>query len=287
MTSGLLKSIRHKNRLFKKQIKSPTPYNKSSYRNYLNVLESTLKQAEESYFLNLFRDTKESSIKLWKCLGSIINPNKKSKQNKISKLYVDGTYITDNKTISNQMNDYFCNIGKKLANELPHRPNPTTYLKNKVTETLFLSPIENYEIIKEITSLNAKKSPGPDNISPKILKNCQTVLIEPLCKIFNSSIETAIYPSKLKLAKIIALYKKSCHHMPENYRPISLLSCIDKIYEKLLHKRFIKFIDKHNIIILQQFGFLPKHSTIHALTEVVDNIRNIIDKGGIRSWNIS
>ena len=177
------------------------------------------------------------------------------------------------------MNSYFCNVGKKLANEIPDRTNHEIYLRNKVAETMFLSPIEHFEIIKEIISLNSKKAPGPDNISPKVLKYCQHALIEPLSKIFNSAIETATYPTKLKIAKVIALYKKGCHYMPENYRPISLLSCIDKIFEKLLHKRFIKFIEKHHIIILEQFGFLPKHSTIHALTEVIDNIRNIIDKG--------
>ena len=97
--------------------------------------------------------------------------------------------------------------------------------------------------------------------------------------LFNYSIETARYPSSLKLAKVVALHKKKSIFLPENYRPISLLSCIDKIFEKLLHTRFIKFIEKHKIIILNQYGFLKKHSTGFALIDVVDNIRNAIEKG--------
>ena len=65
------------------------------------------------------------------------------------------------------------------------------------------------------------------------------------------------------IAKVIALYKKKCAHFAENYRPISLLSCIDKIFEKLLHKRFMDLIVKHKITILEQYGFLPKWIACH------------------------
>ena len=279
MTSGLLKSIRHKHRLYKKQIKNPTQHNKTTYADYKRQLDIALRLAEEKYFFDMFKDTKNSSIKLWKCLGNIINPNKKSRQNKISKMYVNGEYIEDDELISNHMNDYFCNIGINLANELPPGGDHNKYLKNKVPHTMFLSPIDEVEIGKEISKMNSKKSPGPDNISPKILKYCEHEIKKPLTKIFNSSIESAIYPTQLKIAKVIALYKKKSAYLAENYRPISLLSCIDKLFEKLLHKRFMDFIKKYEIIILEQFGFLPKHSTTHALIEVIDTIRKTIDNG--------
>ena len=67
--------------------------------------------------------------------------------------------------------------------------------------------------------------------------------------------------------------------MPENYRPISLLSCLDKIFERLIHKRFMQFIDRYKILILEQYGFLKNHSTMSALIDVIDNVRNYIDKG--------
>ena len=79
MTSGLLKSIRHKHRLYKKKIVSPTVHNKLSYTRFESILQSTLKEAEQKYFYNLFNDVKDSSVKLWKCLGNMINPDKKSK----------------------------------------------------------------------------------------------------------------------------------------------------------------------------------------------------------------
>ena len=80
MSAGILKSIRHKNRLYKKQIKIPTQNNITAFKNYQKILNELMKTAEESYYFNMLRDTKDSSVKLWKCLGNVINPNKKSKQ---------------------------------------------------------------------------------------------------------------------------------------------------------------------------------------------------------------
>ena len=82
-------------------------------------------------------------------------------------------------------------------------------MQNKITQTMFLSPIEESEITNEIRKLNERKSPGPDNISPKILKACEPELRKPITEVFNYSFETATYPSKLKIAKVLALYKKS------------------------------------------------------------------------------
>ena len=97
--------------------------------------------------------------------------------------------------------------------------------------------------------------------------------------IFNSALETCVYPTDMKLAKVLALYKKKEHLYPENYRPISLLSCLDKLFEKLIYRRFIKFIEKHKLIVLEQYGFLKKHSTTLALINLVDTIKSFLDKG--------
>ena len=70
--------------------------------------------------------------------------------------------------------------------------------------------------------------------------------------------ETATYPNRMKIAKIIALFKKNSRYIPENYRPISLLSSLDKIFEKIIYKRLSLFIEKHAILYHQQYGFRKK-----------------------------
>ena len=81
------------------------------------------------------------------------------------------------------------------------------------------------------------------------------------------------------MAKVLALYKKNEMYLPDNYRLISLLSCFDKIFEKIIYRRLISFIDKHKILYINQYGFRKKHSTILALTNLTDKIKNGIDNG--------
>ena len=87
------------------------------------------------------------------------------------------------------------------------------------------------------------------------------------------------YPAQMKIAKIIALYKKGERYKANNYRPISLLSCFNEIFERLLSKRLIKFFDDNNLIFKFQFGFRKLYSTTLALTEFTDSIRGFLDDG--------
>ena len=107
--------------------------------------------------------------------------------------------------------------------------------------TFFLSPTSVQEIEREIKLLNPKKASGPDNIGAKVLKLCPHIFASNLSKIYNRSIEMGEYPAQLKLAKVIALFKKGDKLQPNNYRPISLLSCFNKIFEKILCRKLVNF----------------------------------------------
>ena len=86
-------------------------------------------------------------------------------------------------------------------------------------------------------------------------------------------------PDKLKIAKVIPIQKKKEKDIPGNYRPISLLSSINKILEKVICKRLTQFLDTHRIIFKYQFGFRKNHSTIQAVIEIADNIIEYIENG--------
>ena len=89
----------------------------------------------------------------------------------------------------------------------------------------------------------------------------------------NRSIEIGKYPNKLKYAKIIPIYKDDDKEEPGNYRPISLLSNVNKIYEKLMYNRIISFMQKNNTLYSMQYGFREKHSTQHALLDTISKIK--------------
>ena len=84
---------------------------------------------------------------------------------------------------------------------------------------------------------------------------------------------------KFKLAKVIALYKKHSRFLPSNYSPISLLNCFDKVFEKIIHKQMIVFIDKHKILYMKQYGFRQGFSTTLALIYGIDDIKRALNKG--------
>ena len=96
--------------------------------------------------------------------------------------------------------------------------------------------------------------------------------------VFNLSITTAVVPEKLKLAKVIPIYKKDDAEKLLNYRPVSLLPCFSKILERLAFNRCVKYIDAHEILYDKQFGFRPKHSTYMAIMQLVDEITNAVER---------
>ena len=105
------------------------------------------------------------------------------------------------------------------------------------------------------------------------------VPFKPLATIMNKSIEYGTYPSKLKHSKIIPVYKNEDEHNPNNYRPISLLSIINRIFEEIMYNRLISFLKKHDILNHSQYGFCEGCSTEHALINIITKIQQNIDRG--------
>ena len=105
------------------------------------------------------------------------------------------------------------------------------------------------------------------------------LIVFPLCKIINLSFEKGIFPEAIKLARVIAIFKKGSTQDINNYRPISLLSIFDKIIEKLMYSRLYKFLDEHKILYDLQFGFRKNKSTIHSLIQITEQIKCSIEKG--------
>ena len=95
--------------------------------------------------------------------------------------------------------------------------------------------------------------------------------------IINQSFITGIYPKALKISKVIPIHKNGVTSDLNNYRPISLLSIFDKIMEKLMHKQLYDFLQEHNILFQNQFGFRKNNSTTFALLQITEKIKETID----------
>ena len=126
--------------------------------------------------------------------------------------------------------------------------------------------------MKIINELQPKNSNGHDEISNKLLKKLSPILIQSLTLIINQSITTGIFPDELKIAKITPLYKKENVKLIENYRPISVLSSISKIFEKVVFNQLYAYFTQNNLFYHSQYGFRKKCSTEHAVLELSDKV---------------
>ena len=165
-------------------------------------------------------------------------------------------------------------MGINFANKIPSSMKKSNeYLTStKLTNSIYLRPTCPNEIMEIIKSLQKKKSFGHDGFNSVLIKKLQESIIIPLSTIFNKSFETGQLPNNLKIAKVIPIHKAKAKNVFTNYRPISLLPCISKILEKLVYKRVYNVCVKNNVLCNSQYGFMPKHSTIHAVTELNYNI---------------
>ena len=151
----------------------------------------------------------------------------------------------------------------------------------------FIRHVTSEEISEEIGKLHPSKSTGPCSIPVKILIHIKDLISSPLQRIFDCSFDSGIVPEKCKIANVIPVHKKGSELCVSNYRPISLLSVLNKLLEKIMFSRIMSFIN-HNNILFQQFGFRQHHSTLQAVLSIADKIQISIDSSSFScAWYIS
>ena len=127
------------------------------------------------------------------------------------------------------------------------------------------------EVFKLLSNINTSKATGPNEIIPKVLKQCASSLCSSLSLIFNISLNTGKIPMEWKDALVVPLYKKASQSDPKNYRPVSLTSLICKLLEKIVRQRVTLHLEKHSILIDNQHGFRNKRSCDTQLQLTLDD----------------
>jgi hypothetical protein len=144
--------------------------------------------------------------------------------------------------------------------------------------------LENIEILEQdvedvIKGINTNKAYGPDNISPKLIKEAGPSIVKILTKIFNKSLQLSKFPSIWKKANVLPIYKKAEDFITTNYRPVSLLSILAKVFEKVVFKYLFNYFREHFLISIWQSGFVPGSSTITQLTEIYNQFCKAVNDG--------
>jgi len=151
----------------------------------------------------------------------------------------------------------------------------TDYLNNPSMNSIFLEQVEPEYVIEVINKLKPKLNCGYDNISTKLLKETIHLIIKPITHIINTSLDTGIVPDRLKIAKVITIYKNSDKSILENYRPVSLLSAFSKIFEKIMYNKLVSFLNHNETFYKHQYGFREKHSTIHPILHLINHCADV------------
>ena len=232
---------------------------------------------EKHYYQESLEKHQSNMRKTWEIIKIVINKNKNKTTN--SEFLVNNRLTTDKTKVANGFNKYFVNVGATLAKAIA-KPNvsPMQYIQQTVMETFYINPATENEIAKIISNFNDSVS-GWDNLSPAIIKTIKQHIKQPLTRICNLSFATGYFPGEMKLAKVTPIFKNGDKHLFQNYRPVSVLSCLSKIFERLMYNRLVTFIEKYKLINDLQFGFRKDRSAYMAVIEAVDTVTNALDRG--------
>ena len=189
----------------------------------------------------------------------------------------------DKSEIANRFNNFFVNVGPSFSERIPEPAGLSYkhYLNRTITSRFSFDLVNTSDIYKTIHKLKTKASCGYDGLSTKLLKQISCSISPTLAIIINQSIFTGIFPEKLKIAKVLPLFKKGDCHQFDNYRPISLLPSISKVIERIVYDQLYEYFSKNKLVYDSQYGFRQLHSTELASLEITDRLVQNMDEGKI------
>ena len=287
ITKGILKSIAHKDYLYKKlnltERNSPEFDNLSTnLRTYQAILRKNIKLAKINYYGKEFEQCKDNIKRTWKKINELLNKCKNKKEFP-EYFLINNDKVKDKNLIANGFNKFFANIGPDLSSKITTNSNNTikTYMTKRIACSFKFSTVNTDDVIKIGMKLKTKTSTGYDNMSTSLLKKILPLIIHPLTLAINQSLCTGVFPDHLKIAKVIPLYKKDDSHILDNYRPISLLPCMSKLFEKVAFLQLYEYFNSNHLLYKSQYGFRSLYSTELACAEMTDRIHKHLDESKI------
>lgn len=270
ITPGLLRCIRNRDHLHKLYKKDPNnPNTRLTYTRYRNFCTNLLKKVKQAYESAQFKNAKNNPKATWKIIKDAVSLHKKDD------LATELLKIGSNSVQSvNIVNTYFSTLGLNLASKFSKVP-PSKLLPTTDSQANSMALINTDKAEVERLILESKKCAlGWDKISTQLLKAARHTLVPVLTHIFNLCLATGTFPSVFKIAVVHPIFKSGDRGSTNNYRPISVLSSLSKILEKIINDRLRNFITKFNILSDNQYGFRNGRSTDDSVLNLTNTIIN-------------
>ena len=278
ITEEIKKLIKKKHRIFALAKTLDSVWSWDLFKRTRNYLVELIRNRKKEYHTDLENrintQTNFGTKDWWKIVNNFFNRQSFSDipplQNNNSNEIV---YLPEHK--AELFNDFFVKQSRinNIDDELPH-----IEFTGITAPTILFTREMVYKVIKD---LDQSKAVGPDLIHNKLLVKSAEFLSEPLTILFNRSIAESRFPYSWKIAHVTPIHKKGDKSICNNYRPISLLSCVGKIMEKCIQKHVFAFLTEHNLLTLSQSGFIPGDSTTYQLLSIYDDFFKSLDRKSI------
>ena len=260
------------------------------YKFYRNKILTLTRGSKKVYFHNYFQENLNNMKKTWEGVNSLINRKKKKKKHKRKKHKKNISTIKHPQTQglsydpleqADILNTHFVSVGHRIASNMPtsnRRFSEYIPITGYYGSFVF-KPVQTTEIELEIMLTPSNKAYGLHSCPIRLLKCARHVIARPLATLINASVQKGQFPSKLKYANIVPVYKDGDESEPSNYHPISLLSIFNRIFENVMYNQLKSFLNKHDIFYQKQYGFRDQRSTEHAILDTVNRIQGNMNKG--------
>ena len=279
MTLGLIVSRSTKNELYKKSLVDHQNFHEK-YKMYRNLYHKVIRASKQLYLDSNFNKYQKCPKKTWDLLKEITFGEKPSQ--KINEILDNGETINNPKVMATKFNNFFSHIGTTISDSVtPISKPPEEFVPNYPNdkpkfELDNTGPVHITDIIK---SFDSKDSCDLDGMSLKLLKAIAVSISVPLAHIFNLSLDNGKFPDKLKLSRIVPVYKSGDPKLCDNYRPIALVNTLSKVLEKIVSIKLTNHLQINDLLYKHQYGFLKGRSTEQNLLHVVNFISQALNKG--------
>lgn len=283
VTPGLLRCMRFRDTLHRRHKKSPTDVNlEITYKRYRNHCNNILHSLKNQYDISDLQNSKKDVKKTWNVIKRVCGLN--NSKNSGTPMELLHQNMTPHESIEH-INDFFVNVGSKLANTILENTNMTeSFLTSNFkpdvsnSDSFVLLETDVAEVNRTVLSLKNTASSGWDGISAVFVKRYIGFLGVPITHICNLCLSLGVFPGLLKRSIVIPVFKSGDRGSITNYRPISLLPTLAKILEKIINHRLTGFLEKNTLLSNNQYGFRQKISTVDAIDSLVSYIADNLDK---------
>jgi hypothetical protein len=277
LTNAIKKQIRERDRLKSLAVKYNSENYWTAYKTSRNHITSSLRAAKTAYYKAQFESVKHDPKKAWKTVNKILNRKQECRETNC--IHTQNGQISCPNELAECFNNHFTDIGPKIATTIGNTDRNFTDYITKTTSSFKFQTVSETKVYNLLSSLNPCKSTGIDKIPAKIIRIAAPIIANSLTRIFNTAIYSETVPSEWKLARVIPLHKNGPRNMLNNYRPISILPIVSKVFEKALYGQLYDYFVVNNLLSQNQFGFRQFHSTASALLDSTNEWFINMDRG--------